>query len=156
MVDDDDYEYLNKWHWWFNGRYAIKEERYGKRSENKKRKYYMHRFLMGAKEGQEVDHINSDKLDNRRENLRLCTRIENAHNKSIQSNNTSGYKGVYWSKAARKWQAYVTIDRKAKYLGLFEDKKDAARAYNQAALNNYGEFAKLNEVTPASSKQVVV
>lgn len=97
-------------------------------------------------EGEQVDHVNNNGLDNRRENLRLATSAQNGLNKRISRRNTSGYKGVSWEKRPQKWQAYITHNRKMMSLGKFDDILDAARAYNAAAMKLYGEFAWLNVI----------
>ena len=107
---------------------------------------YMHRVVMNTPDGMETDHISMNTLDNRRENLRQCTRAENSANKKKYSTNTSGYKGVTWHKAANKWRAQITINYKNHILGQFDKIEDAAKAYNEAAKNRLGEFARLNEV----------
>ena len=72
---------------------------------------------------------------------------QNSRNQKIRrKNNTSGFKGVYWHKARKKWRVQITVDGKNMHLGSFDDKKDAAQAYNDAAVQYHGEFAKLNEV----------
>lgn len=109
---------------------------------------YMHRLLMNAPKGMEVDHINADGLNNRRENLRLATRQENCRNTPKQINNASSrFKGVSWNKRAGAWESYITVDRKKITLGRFKDEHDAANAYNRAARKYFGEFAFLNDVT---------
>ena len=89
-----------------------------------------------------VDHINGNVLDNRKCNLRLCTRAENARNVKKSKSNTSGYIGV--SKEYKKWLACVTLNGKAYRVGRFEDKVEAARARDRKAIELHGEFAKLN------------
>lgn len=106
----------------------------------------MHRYLMGDPTGLEVDHINLDTLDNRRSNLRVATRSQNAANRRRQSNNSSGYKGVSWNKERKKWHAYICVGRKHITLGRFNSIVQAARAYNDAALTFFGEYAKLNVI----------
>lgn len=92
-----------------------------------------------------VDHINLNGLDNRRGNLRLCTDGQNKANGRIRRDNTSGYRGVYWNASANKWQAYISVNSKRLYLGVFSDPWDAAVAYNDAALKHFGEFARINQ-----------
>jgi hypothetical protein len=92
-----------------------------------------------------VDHINRDKLDNRRGNLRVATRSQNEANKAKGSRGTSRYKGVTRTRNG-KWKAEITVDGYRIYLGVFKKEKDAAVAYNEAALNCYQEYAHLNEV----------
>ena len=141
LVDDEDYEFLMQWSWGFEPRentgYA-RRKFYG-------RTVYMHQ-LVAKRSGlivkNDVDHCDGNGLDNRRENLRPATRSQNNANQCLSRRNKSGYKGVYWSSAAQKWAAQLA----RKYLGLFEDPCEAARAYNEAATAQFGEFAKLNSV----------
>lgn len=107
----------------------------------------MHRVILDAPADMCVDHINGNPLDNRRENLRLCTRAENNRAKHrVKSGKTSRYKGVYLMKKTGKWIAGVRAHGKYKRLGSFENEADAARAYNEAAKQYYGEFAVLNVI----------
>lgn len=93
-----------------------------------------------------IDHKNGDKLDNRIENLRPCNQSQNTINSSIRSDNTSGYKGVTWSKAANKWASQTMKDGKRVHVGVFENPKEAALAYNYKVLELFGEYGKFNEV----------
>jgi len=102
----------------------------------------MHRLIMDAPDGTDVDHRNMDRVDNRRSNLRLATRAENLRNQGLSRNNTSGFKGV--SRLDGKWRAEIRVKWKLIYLGLFDDKVEAARAYDTAAKEHFGEFARLN------------
>lgn len=106
----------------------------------------MHRLIMNAQNGQMIDHINGNVLDNRKENLRLCNKSTNAMNCKVHKHNTSGYKGVAWHKQMKKWRAYIVINDKQKSLGLYKTKEEAAKAYNKAALELFGEFAKVNKI----------
>ncbi len=90
------------------------------------------------------DHINGNKLDNRRENLRVCTLAENNRNRTIYKNNKSGFKGVYWSRADKKWRAQIKINNRMIYLGIFDDLLEAALTYDEAAVRYHGKFAKIN------------
>lgn len=94
----------------------------------------------------EVDHIDHDKRNNRPSNLRECTREQNQCNRHVQSNNTSGYKGVDWRKDREKWRTRIKLSGKPKHIGYYSNKHDAARAYNLAAKMYYGEFALLNNI----------
>lgn len=100
----------------------------------------LHRFLLAPVPGQEVDHRNGDKLDNRRANLRFCTRGENATNLAKRQRTTSRFKGVSWHKAAGKWAASIAAGGQKFYLGLFVDEGDAHRAYLAAAAYLHGAF----------------
>lgn len=94
--------------------------------------------------GEHVDHRNLNKLDNRRANLRVADIMTNAQNRPRASRNSSGYKGVSWHKGGEKWQAYINIDKKRVYLGLFDDVEDAYAVYCEAAIKFHGEFARLD------------
>lgn len=106
----------------------------------------MHNLLMNATDGTVVDHKNGNRNDNRKENLRIATFSQNGYNSNKPSNNTSGYKGVHWNKSMNAWQARIQVDGKRYNLGYFNDKIDAAKAYNEAAIIYHGEFAKLNNI----------
>lgn len=92
----------------------------------------MHRFLVDVPDGKVIDHINRDKLDNRRGNLRICTQKENCQNMSMKSNNKSGVTGVYYDKRAKRWRAQIYIKQKAVHVGIFDDFEDAVAARNEA------------------------
>ena len=91
-----------------------------------------------------VDHRNNDRTDNRRCNLRLASQSQNMANRKKTKINTSGYKGVRLHKPSGKWQAYIKVNYKQKSLGLFENKADAAKAYDKNAIKLFGEYANLN------------
>jgi hypothetical protein len=101
----------------------------------------MHRVILEAPVGIQVDHINNDSLDNRRENLRLCTQAENLRNRRSRVG-ASRFKGV--SPAGMKWRADIRLNGRAKYIGTFPTEEEAARAYDAKASEIYGEFASLN------------
>lgn len=92
--------------------------------------------------GMEIDHVNGNKSDNRICNLRLASRNQNEHNKGIQSNNTSGVKGVTWHKRASKWQAQVSVNGRKKYIGFFSRLEDAKDAVEKARLELHGDFSR--------------
>lgn len=140
LVDDDDFEYLNQWKWFYHQKYA---ERYLSKFSSRKL-LLMHRVIINTPDGMETDHINNNGLDNRKYNLRICSKSENQHNSKIRKNNTSGYKGVTWSKSHKKWQAQLSMNRIKKYLGCFNKSVDAAIAYDNAAIKFYGNFACTN------------
>jgi len=145
IVDDEDYAWLNQWKWYAkkdgNTFYAVRQER-----ENQQYKtILMHRQILGLGEGKLTDHMNRDGLDNRRSNLRACTRSQNAMNQCRQKGCPSRFKGVTWHKGVGKWQARITASGNCTYLGLYDTEEEAALVYNRAALECFGEFACLNE-----------
>lgn len=110
---------------------------------------YLHRLIAGAGPKELVDHANGDPLDNRTANLRIATPSQNGANRGAdrrRAGKSSCYKGVSWSNSKRRWVVYVHVDGRTRYVGRFTDEHDAARAYNAAAVNAWGEFARLNIV----------
>ena len=105
---------------------------------------YLHRVILGAPRGQEVDHINGDGLDNRRSNLRLCNRSENARNATRHFDGASGFKGVCRNKNGKRWLAQIFRNGSTARLGVFDTAEDAARAYDRASVRLDGEFARPN------------
>jgi hypothetical protein len=105
----------------------------------------MHRLIMAAEPGQIVDHVNGDGLDNRDENLRFVTHSQNhANAPKISAETSSRYKGVYWHKPSGRWLVQIRIDGHKTHVGYFSDEVEAARAYDAAARQYHGEYAKLN------------
>lgn len=144
IVDADDYEYLSQfnWHYTKTGYAARKIKKNGAFTSLK-----MHRDIMNPSPDRHLDHINREKLDNRKSNLRFCTDAENNLNKAPRKGCASKYKGVWWSKERKKWVAEIKRGEKRIRLGRFICEKAAALAYNKAASDLHGEYAYLNEVT---------
>jgi hypothetical protein len=144
LVDEEDYAWLSAYRWHAHGR------RYAARWANedgKRRLVYMHRQILGTGPGEQTDHKNGDGLDNRRENLRFCTSAENLRNSRKyrrKGGATSRYKGVSWHRRGGKWQACVQVGGKGRHLGHFADERAAALAYDRAAVEHFGEFARPN------------
>lgn len=145
-VDDEHFEWLTAMgSWCLNQGYAVRNVRL---PNGKRRFVHMHRLLMDAPDGTYVDHRNNDPLDNRRENLRLCTNAENQRNRGAASNSRSGLKGVSWHRQGAKWQAQIEVNGRKIHLGLFQNYADASQAYDQAAIKHHGEFAQTNNLDP--------
>jgi len=142
LVDDSDYEWLMQWKWFFEQGYARRNNLANLAGEPLR----MHRLILGdkLKPGMVCDHINRDKLDNRRENLRVCTRAENCQNRTKSKGTTSIYLGVTFQKG--KWVTSLHVGREATYVGSFTSEVDAAIAYNRASLAANRAFATLNPV----------
>ena len=119
---------------------------YARRRANKKI-YSIHRVILERvlgrplEKGDEVDHINGNGLDNRRENLRLATSQQNHRNRKTPKNNTSGVTGVYYYPKINRWKAGISINKKMRWFGTYVNKDDAIRARKQAEIEIFGEFA---------------
>lgn len=140
LVDDADFDRINAKPWRVTTRgYAGRTEYLNGRKVN----FMMHRVIMGLThdDPRVVDHINHDQLDNRRENLRVCTKAENMCNTKLYSSNSSGYKGVSKMSGSSKWKATIFKNRKAYHLGMFDDPALAHAAYMEAATRLHGKFA---------------
>ncbi len=139
IVDTADYEELSQYTWHFHNGYAMRWEN--------RREVYMHRQIMNPPKGKVVDHVNHNRVDNRRSNLRICNRRQNIFNQPSKRATASPFKGVSYRKypsGRRKCYAQIRIDGKKTYLGSFAAEADAARAYDRAAVEHHGEFAHLN------------
>lgn len=129
LVDDDDVKKLSKYNWYENDQGYCYTKYY---SNGKQLHLRMHRFIMDTPNGMDTDHINRNRLDNRKENLRIVDRTQNNFNTGVHSHNTSGHKGVAFHKAARKWVARIQYKNKSVHLGLFDDISQAIEARKKA------------------------
>lgn len=135
MIDDEDAERVRarRWHRSVRG-YVC----------GNTGKPLLHRFLMSANPGEQIDHINRNLSDCRKANLRRASPSQNGANRGLNKNNTSGYRGVSWDKSRKRWMAKIEVDRRQVHLGRFEIRELAALAYDAAAKRYFGEFASLN------------
>lgn len=141
LIDSEDIERVSKWLWSALVRKGPYSPYALRRQEG--RTIYLHRFIMNAPEGLDVDHKDGNGLNCKKSNLRLCTHAENQHNYSKTSRKTSSqYKGVHLS--SRGWTSRIKNNGKIIHLGHFKSEREAAIAYDQAALEKFGEFSKFN------------
>src|SRR3990167_7117239 len=144
IVDDADYDYLSQWNWSLyrkTGRRSYYAQRSMPLPDGRKTTIQMHRHILSAPIGVQIDHVNGNGLDNQRCNLRLCTHAENRRNMDAYRNCTSGYKGVHWHRQRKKWRAVINYQKKSISLGLYKNKEEAAIAYDEAAKKYFGKFA---------------
>ena len=159
LVDDDDYEMFMEHKWCADKCWNNKDKFYVRRnsprdSNGKQKTIKMHRVIMNAPKGKQVDHINGNPLDNRKDNLRVCTHQQNQMNRGRTNNNKSGYKGVHYKKRTKSminerskpWVAQIYLNDKKIHLGTYKTKEEAALVYNKKAIELYGEFVYLNNV----------
>ena len=146
IVDDDMFDEINRHKWYYlkaksSRGYAVRS----KKPNGKTKILFMHKAINQTPDGMQTDHINGDKLDNRKENLRSCTQSENLYNQDKHKNNTTGFKGVFYDEG-KYIRASIGHNNKLIYLGRYKTIEDGARAYNEAAIKYHGEFALLNEI----------
>lgn len=148
LVDTEDYEYLSQFTWNLSTQgYAILANATRSIRTGKAPGRMMHQCVLPAPAGHMVDHLNQNKLDNRKSNLRLATHQDNMRNTKAKANKAtkSVFKGVF--KQGNGWQASISVDYKQIYLGFFGTQREAAKAYNDAAQKYHGEFAHLNDLS---------
>ena len=149
LIDEDDFEKVSK-HKWRVLNDTKRNVLYIRTSywEGEQRKdLFIHRLIMNTPKGLMTDHINGNPLDNRKSNLRICTNSENQHNSiKHRGNKTSIYKGVSYYKRDKNWECRIIVNKEPVRLGKYKTEDQAALAYNVAALQHFGEFARFNNV----------
>lgn len=154
IVDDVDFDWLNQWKWYCSERGYAARRTYDKGHREMVR---MHRVIINAVEGEFVDHINCDQLDNRRSNLRIVNVRQNQWNRGANKGGSSGYKGVSYHKVSGKWCAQIVGQHEGKnkkhWLGSYQTEEEAAKAYDAAATLMHGEYVKLNFPNPTGVQQ---
>lgn len=153
LIDEEDYDLVKGYKWRLerhaNGKhmYARTDVPYTKLDKSRGLFYLsMHTLIMSTPKGLMVDHKDGYGLNNTRNNLRITNSNGNQQNKRVQSNNTSGFKGVYFRASRNCWGAQIVLKGKKHYIGGFKTSKEAGKAYNIKALELFGEFALLNEI----------
>ena len=151
LLDDEDYEKLNKYNWSLSRRhhmlYATSKMGTGKTSK-------MHRVILAVPLNIEIDHRDNNGLNNQKDNLRICTRSQNQANRNSLIG-TSVYKGVSRAPRSRLWRTDIQARGKHIYLGQFKSEKDAALVYNVAAIKYFGEFARLNTINEVNREDLL-
>lgn len=141
IVDDEDYQILGSFKWYINSvGYACRS----RQTNNGHHNQTLHSTILEPVKGMVIDHINGDKLDNRKENLRVCTISENTQNQRKRPYLSSKYLGVRWHKRDKVWIAKIAKDGKGIHLGTFRQEELAARMYDSFAKKLYGKDAKVN------------
>jgi hypothetical protein len=144
LVDDEDFDFLNQYSWNItSGGYVIRYDF----TSGKQKGFKMHNGIISSSGNLVVDHINRDKLDNQRCNLRLVNQQQNAINVGKYSGKTSIYKGVSYKKENQKWHAQIQYKRTRFHLGYFDKEHHAAMAYDIAAKTWFGKYAYLNFIS---------
>jgi len=141
IVDDDDFELLNQWKWHISASgYAARRI---PKVNGKQAILFMHRILLGLSLNDGIcgDHINGIRIDNRKCNLRIASKLENGKNVKKHKDNLSGYKGVYLNKDRNKWAAQICTNGKTEYLGLFESPELAYEEYCKESIKRHGDFS---------------
>ncbi len=145
IVDAGDYESLIK-HSWYALYCPTSGTFYAERRGGKSGHLGMHRVILNAPEGVDVDHADNNPLNNRRYNLRLARTDQNCSNRKLNKNSTSGYRGVSIHTQSGKWQAKIQVKGEKIWIGFFDTAKEAALEWNKVAILAYGEFAWLNKI----------
>lgn len=140
-VDDADYERCARWKWTLDKNGYVVRKAGGRKNP---RKVMLHRFIVNAPQGYDVDHADHDLLNNTRANLRVCTRSQNSMNRGPKPGSLSRFKGVSLDRRNNAWVARITVRGRRYELGRHQSEVAAALAYDQAAYHHFGEFAYLN------------
>jgi len=136
IIDEDDNSLINQrsWQYHWHG-YAV--------SHINNKTILMHRLIMNFPKGS-IDHINGNKLDNRKQNLRIATVSQNGANRKLNTKSKSGFKGVTWNKRKRKWSVVIIKEKKKYFLGYYYDPVEGAKVYDKKAKELFNEYARLN------------
>jgi len=146
LIDDQDLQKVSQFRWHKHIGYACASVPARFIQQFPMKRLRMHRLILDAEEGDIVDHKNRNRLDNRRCNLRFCSKGENAFNRRKALGKASRFKGVTWHQGKRRWQARITWKNADRFLGYFADEQDAGTVYNVAAQLLFGDFAHLNRI----------
>jgi len=146
LIDDEDIGFVENTIWYVcsNGYVSCRVYKGVVDGKIKRKRFLLHRLIVKAKQGEIVDHVSGNKLDNRKLNLRFVTASQSRANIATTVINKSGFKGVIYYPSKKLYKAQVVKDCRQHYLGYYKNPIDAAKAYNKKALELFGEFARLN------------
>lgn len=139
LVDYDLFNELNRWKWYFTGRYAARQDNL---KNGKQRTVFMHRVVLNTPPGLFTDHIDLNKLHNTKANLRVATKSQNGANRKVLPNNKTGLKGACYHKASKSFVAQIHEGGTMRYLGRYQTAQLAHEAYAAAAIKLHGPFAR--------------
>lgn len=145
LVDPEDEHFLTEYNWKLQKRsnrptHTLYARAYSHMENGKQVNILLHRLIMNAPKGVQVDHENHNGLDCHRSNLRLATQSQNQYNSLLRSDNTSDFKGVYWDESHKKWRARIQIEGHRVHLGSYTSKEEAVKVYVDCARRVQGEF----------------
>lgn len=137
LFDKEDYENISRYCWRIDEHGYVVSSAYNSKTGRYNKLLRLHRFIMECPEELVVDHINGDKLDNRKDNLRICTQADNCKNRVLLKTNTSGVSGVRWNKINNNWRVFIGN----KNIGSYKDFDDAVKARKKAEEKYFGCFS---------------
>lgn len=145
LVDEDDFKKYGHLKWCLSSKGYVTRKQWNKKIKVDE-EIRMHRVILSAKKGTIVDHVNRNKLDNRKSNLRLVSEHQSKWNVGIGSRNKTGFKGVSFEKSRGVYRASIMLKGKQNFIGRFPCKIQAAKEYNKFAKKLFGKYAVLNEI----------
>lgn len=138
LIDDEDVTRITNYSWSLNSNETIISANIGGKTTT------IGRFILNYTGENQVDHEDLNILNNQKSNLRIATRSQNQQNRNVMSNNSTGYKGVFWQKSRGKYLVQIKTETQRIHIGRFSDPIEAAKAYDAAAIKHFGPFAQLN------------
>lgn len=155
LVDDEDFVKLSSYKWHRHDERTLQYARVALYGSGKQQILLMHRVVMNAPAGVDVDHRDGNGLNNQKNNLRLCTDQQNSMNLKLFRTSTSGHKGVSWSKQSKKWESYIWFRRKKIRLGEYKEKADAITARENAEKELYGNWSRRMNVNTQETSTTI-